>query len=395
MISVTWVSCSSSPDILTVSNTSATDWSNKNIVVSSSQLNVKSELLPVIFNSEGIQVPSQADDINGDGKWNELAFQVSLPAGSSKEFMIEGVYPNEYPKFKKKTQVHLGYSPQRNDRFESVDQNIRPKDHRAQSTPYLYQYEGPGWESNLVAYRSYFDSRNGKDIFGKRTEDMVTESIGINEDYHTLQPWGMDILKVGNSLGAGALALKKDGKLIRLGETKSAKFKKIYEGPVRSFFQLEYEGWDVAGQPYELTEVITIWANKRWYNSTVHLSANTSDTLVTGIVNLFDMQATTIDTSNFEMIYTYGQQSEHGDALGMAILVPENNSIGFSKAPTSGNGITNTELVYLQPENDSYTFYFYSGWQGEQERFSDLNYFESEIIREAKQLSIDPVIQSN
>lgn len=388
LVLVSWVSCSSSPEPLIISNTSSYDWTNKNIVISSSELSIEPGLLPVLEDKDGMSIPSQTDDIDGDGIWDEMAFQMSIPAGSSSEVLIEAVDPQEYPTYTNNTQVHLGFSPERNGQFESVEQNSRPETHVAQSTPYLYQYEGPGWESNLVAFRSYFDSRNGKDIFGKRTAELVANDIGIDENYHAIQPWGMDILKVGGSLGAGALAIKKNGELIRLGETESAEFRKIYEGPVRSSFQLTYQGWDVKGEQYEVKEVITIWAHKRWYNSTIQLSPNAADTMVTGIVNLFDMNATTVDTSNFKLLYTHGLQSEHQDVLGMAIFVSDKIFNGFSQAPASGNGITNTELVYLKPDNGKYSFYFYAGWEGENSEFSDLDYFKSQIIKEVQQLPV-------
>ena len=53
---------------------------------------------------------------------------------------------------------------------------------------------------------------------------MVLDEVGTDtaKNYHQLSDWGMDILKVGTSLGAGALALQlqtNDGKdsLVRLG----------------------------------------------------------------------------------------------------------------------------------------------------------------------------------
>ncbi|MBK7700210.1 MAG: DUF4861 family protein [Saprospiraceae bacterium] len=46
---------------------------------------------------------------------------------------------------------------------------------------------------------------------------MVLNSVGIHENYHEMQDWGMDILKVGNSLGAGAIGLIIGDSLFRIG----------------------------------------------------------------------------------------------------------------------------------------------------------------------------------
>jgi len=42
----------------------------------------------------------------------------------------------------------------------------------------LVAYEGPGWESDRVAYRLYLDGRNAIDIFGKRSPDLVLSKVG-------------------------------------------------------------------------------------------------------------------------------------------------------------------------------------------------------------------------
>src|SRR5690606_41170855 len=67
--------------------------------------------------------------------------------------------------------------------------------------PILIRYDGPGIESDKVAYRIYLDERNGFDIFGKKTPDLVLQDVGLDgfESYHHPAPWGMDILKVGAS----------------------------------------------------------------------------------------------------------------------------------------------------------------------------------------------------
>lgn len=389
-----WASCSAPSDTFTVSNTSDTDWDHKNIIIHSSELSVESGSLPILTDSEGSLIPSQVNDINGDGLWDELAFQLSVPARGSKIISWKGVPEEDYPEFESKTQVYLGYSPDRDNHFQSVEQNVRPADHKPQSTPFLYQYEGPGWENNLVAFRSYFDSRNGKDIFGKRTQEMITHSIGIDEDYHSLQLWGMDILKVGNSLGAGALAIVKNGHLERLAETEHTEFRKLIEGPVRSVFELKYSGWKVDGTDYELTERITIWANKRWYQSEITFQGETTDTLATGIVNLKGAEVSDFDESGFNILMTHGAQTEIDDFLGMALLIPTDNFISFAKAPVTGDGITHTELAFLK-RDDQYSFYFFVGWEKESAEFSESAYLKTQLTEASKQLSARPDITFN
>src|SRR5690606_24347117 len=87
--------------------------------------------------------------------------------------------------------------------LENVDELTPPPQYTEHSE--FIRYEGPGRESDKVAYRFYLDWRNGFDIFGKKIPDMVLQNVGQDgyQSYHEPADWGMDLLKVGKSLGAG------------------------------------------------------------------------------------------------------------------------------------------------------------------------------------------------
>ena len=343
--------------------------------------------LPIIRDGGEI-IPAQPEDTDRDGAWDQLIFQCSFEPKGRKVLQYDWVSEDRYPQFDSKTKVYLGHSPERNNVFSPVESHTRPLDHVAESTPYLYQYEGPGWESELVGFRNYFDSRNGKDIFGKAKPQLFIDSIGLGEDYHTLHDWGMDVLKVGTSLGAGAIAVLKNDSLYRLTDTGKASFRIISNGPVRSVFELMYEDWKVNGSSYDLIETITIWAGKRWYESHIQLLGGSSgDTIVTGIVNLKKVPSFELESAGWHVLYSHGKQSENNDFLGMSLLVPDMCFAGFDEAPNDGQGVTNTYTAYLKPQNGAYKFIFYAGWQGENSRFQDKNFFVEQLITETKQLS--------
>ena len=342
----------------------------------------------ILKGPDGQAIPAQYDDTDGDRTWDELVFQYSLQPQARAILEYEWGALQDLPDFQSRAHVHLGYSAERNNVFQPVTSNVRPSDHEPQSTPYLYQFEGPGWESEVVAFRSYFDRRNGKDIFGKTKRQLYVDSMGLGENYHKLQPWGMDVLKVGASLGAGALAILKNDSLYRLGETEQARFEVLANGPVRARLKLSYEGWEVGDQTYGLEETITIWGGKRWYESEIKLiGGSATDTLVTGIVNLHEMSKVEKVRDGWKFMYTHGRQSENKDNLGMALLIPEVNAAGFGEASKSGDGITNTFLAYLIPDQGTYRFLFYAGWEGENSSFADRQYFEEQLKTEIKQMN--------
>ncbi len=335
---------------------------------------------------KGELIPVQFDDMDGDGIWDEVAFECDFEPNGV--LSLELTETEDLPDFSTNTNVYLGYSPERNNQFTSVAANSRPADHVALSTPYLYQYEGPGWESELVGFRTYFDSRNGKDIFGKAKPQLCVEQIGLGENYHEMQDWGMDVLKVGSSLGAGALAMFRGDSIYRLGDTETADFRIITEGPVRAVLQLKYGGWNVGGATYGLTETISIWAGKRSYESQVLLEGREgNEKLVTGIVDLKKVAKRELEVGGVQIMYTYGNQSENHDNLGMGILVKQDGLAGFSKAPEEGEGVINTYTALLNPVDDVYSFHFFVGWEVENGAFANQNGFEESLIEAANELN--------
>lgn len=382
--------CGNDVQKVTISNENAFDVSHKLVTIRKEELKVKEDKLPTLKKEDGEFVPTQLIDIDKDGTWDQLIFQVSMVSQATVEFTVEEVSEEEYPKFKKQSQVYLGYSEARDNNYVSVSQNKRTKDHVPEDPPYTYQFEGPGWENNLVAFRSYFDVRNGKDIFGKTTEELVAQQIATGENYHELQDWGMDVLKVGQSLGSGSLAILANDSLIRLGETETAEFIKIEDGPIYSSLKLIYKGWDVLGKEYELEEHISLTANKRWFDNKVTLTTNNpadADTLVVGIVNFKEAHVESFDHANMQTLFTHGNQSENNDVLGMAIITSNAGFLSTSRVPKLKEGITNSELMYLKPEAGSYQYKFYAGWELENNDFADMETFKTYLKETMQELS--------
>ena len=365
--------------------------------------NVSEKALLVDF--AGNLVPIQFDDVNGDGVWDECAFIMDFLPLEVQELTIRIVSDSVFKRqaiFSKRTNIHLAKSPLKDGNYQELQQETRPQDLLPQSRPMLYQFEGVGWESDRVAFRSYFDSRNGKDIFGKCKPAIVLDSIGLpGHDYHDLSDWGMDILKVGSSLGAGALALQIGDSLYRLGETDVARFETVYEGPVRSCLKLRYEGWRVGAQVLALTEWITVEAGSYSYSSRIQVDGlkNPAE-LVTGIVNLKNKNKRKLvikANKDWRYVLTLAPQSELGDKLGMAILFPEKQYSSIQVAPDSSSikgDITHTFLVKQKlDEKFSGEFYFYSFWQKSMPEFADQNFLLEWMNKEADKRMWRPIVK--
>jgi hypothetical protein len=219
---------------------------------------------------------------------------------------------------------------------------------------------------------------------------MVLDEVGADtsKNYHQQADWGMDILKVGASLGAGSLALQvklPNGKdtLVRLGgkNMERVTYEKVADGPVRAICRLKYTNWKVAEglKPVSVTEEIQIWGGQYFYESKVTVTgAPAGAQLITGIVNLHSKQVHAINQNNLKAIYTYDEQSENKDKLGMAIVMPAAQVAGTAATPNANTDIQNTYLMKANIVNNKPVVYrFYAGWEKSDSRFSTEQGFHS------------------
>src|SRR5690606_35376405 len=89
--------------------------------------------------------------------------------------------------------------------------------------------------------------------------------VGLDgyESYHHMADWGMDLLKVGKSLGAGGYGYW-DGQQVQLVSKVSGHTAKVIEnGPLYSALQIQYKDWQIAGKTLQLTADLSMTAGSR------------------------------------------------------------------------------------------------------------------------------------
>jgi hypothetical protein len=290
------------------------------------QIKTDDSLWPV-FKSGNKLLSSQVDDLNGDGFWDEAVVLIDFNASETKKINVEFISKENYPQFEKRTNLRLGIL-QEDGTYKEADQyEALPCD---DGFEIIAQGESVSWENDKMGFRVYFDCRNVKDLYGKLKPEMILDKIHTPEipDYHKLGDWGMDVLHCGSSLGSGGIAILKDDSLFRLGSTKFYQYHKITEGPVRSVFELRYDGWAVENDTLEAIERISVYPGKYWFESDVTVfGCPDSCQIVTGIVtSKLTRQPFQFQAGNFQAIGTHDIQSLNNDELGMAILVPSDET---------------------------------------------------------------------
>ncbi len=395
----------------TLQNTINIERRDEAIVITRKALEKKSGKIPagkgiIIKKSSGEILPSQLDELDQDGKWDEVVFLLSFQANEKILVSADFVDVKQLPAFAKRTQARMAKF--NGEKFEVVTNETMPKGHKQTDFSVtqmpLYQTEGATWENDKVGFRMYFDPRNGKDIFGKTSEKMLLQEVGLpGGDYHKKAEWGMDILKVGSSLGAGAVALvvkskKGQDSLIRLGtNVEQTSYQLIADGPVRSVFKLSYKNWRVSPTAaYQVSEQISITAGKFFYESNVSLAGVGKPSLAAGIVNLHNTKKhLTYNSESYHYLATHDKQSENNDVLGMAIVCNKAAFEADGETPKSGDKkILSTNYVKLKTaDQKSFSFRFYACWEATDSRFADSTYFEDFLKTELSKFDNPITIQ--
>lgn len=354
---------------VTVSNPLKTERENELVFVSAEKIR---ELVPdfnpkaFVVLDQGKEIPSQYN--TRDSQRPGIVFVLEKLNGSAARVLAvryqkKGESPRSYTK---RTQAELSHKTggQWVNReyiggaFKNVDYLRVPPEHKDHS--WFIRYEGPGWESDKVGYRFYLDQRNAADVFGKKTPAMVLQHVGQDgfDSYHNMQPWGMDVAKVGKSLGVGSIGAWQNGSVTRVEKTDSVTCQVEENGDVYSSILTSYYGWKVGRNKYDVKSQIAIHAGTRITFETIDIN-KASDSLCTGIIKdkLAQLITSKGDGSHLGYIATYGKQSLNNDELGLAVFFRPADVVSFGEDE-------NSHVVTLKTSG-KLQYYYLAAWAGE------------------------------
>ena len=301
-----------------------------------------------------IELPSQADDLDGDNKYDELAFQIDL-------------------KPKQTRIVTIAYGE------TATMQRLRSDYPKRTAAKFTMKFDGLGWESEATAWRIYFDKRNAIDVWGKRRPGLYLEMFGAPEYvYHWESPLGRDIYRIGDAIGIGAVAALVDGKAVRVSDVADRKWRIVSAGPVRAVVELTYKGWKVGGREVNLVSRMTQWAGERGFDHRVTAEGADGLTLVTGIVRQPDLQEKVFTPTATDPAFTrawWGHQVEEEGPPATAIHMLPNQNLGLAIIALGRNSKSIADdplnlLVQPQFENGKADWYVTGVW--DQENTDDL-----------------------
>ena len=343
-------------------------------------------------------VPYQIEQNEFDGK--RISIVLSLKPNEEKVLSV--IYGDEIkkPEFKNRTYAELAMKPEnvyydgrfRGNAFVNVTKIRVPSIHTDHDA--LFKYEGPGWESEKVGYRFYLDWRNATDIFGKKKDQLVLASVGVHDtvakddSYHSMQEWGMDIFKVGNSLGIGSMGMWYDGKVNMVSKTDSIYCEISQNGPIKSEVKTNYFGWKVGEKKFNLESKLSITAGSRLSKNEIHISDDASN-IVTGLAKYAGTQFFKSDISGeWSYIALYGNQTlvSKEDKLGIAIFYRTKNLLELNEDDLS-------YIVRLKPENKKIQYYFCAAWEQEEKAIENFDEFKNYLSETQQLLNNPPTIE--
>jgi len=390
---------------ITLKNTSELVVPQKAITIKRSQLSVKETgtVYPILIYKNDT-IPAQLNDLDGDGKWDELFLVTDFTPSEKKIVALK--WSSTDPKFPIKTSARFGKREAKNSPVKPATEEVLMANEVHKALGFQrYQTDGPTWENDKVGFRHYLDGRNSKDVFGKKIPAITPEDVGINskgaveDNYHVMYDWGRDIFPVGNSAGLGGYALLINDQINRLGilgtdtvnNVEKTTFKIVSEGPVNSVLSYKYQNWEASGNKYQVEETTSIWPGMYGYKNTVKIDGiKGKETFLAAISNLNNKNPLqVVDAGDWVCLIQHDYLTyERTWILGTAILVPKKLYQGYFEAPKTGK-LTDSYLAKLAIENNKeISYYAIAGWElSADKNFKDSAYFSNYVTTLAKQLS--------
>lgn len=251
-------------------------------------IDVKSALVTI----GGKEIPSQLDDIDNDGTLDELAFTTDIAPKTTITANVELYDSGEPRSYPAKTHAQMILRNSKVKIKNKHDIFLKELTVEGKSNPFaIVHHHGPAFESELVAYRLYFDYRQTMDLYGKYKQQLEIADTQFYPDPEQIaNGYGDDVLWVGNTFGLGA-ARGWDGKEPRmLDDLKYRTMRVVAQGPVRAIVEIVDQDWNTYNKDcarVTMTTRYTIYAGHRDCQVDLFLRKPAKGLqLATGIINV-------------------------------------------------------------------------------------------------------------
>jgi len=232
---------------------------NEPVVLKIKELNAGFTVKSAIVKEGNTEIPSQLDDLNGDRKADELSFVTNVPAKGNKTFNIILSSEKSTKTYPSKVYAEMLVSDKKGKHVPISSVSV--------PGGILYNqlhHHGPAFESELVAYRIYFDKKQTVDLYGKFNKGFeIKESGFYPSDEQLAKGFGDDVLRVNSSCGLGALKGWDGKKATHIDPVSNRTESILAYGPVRTVVDVIANDWQYQGAELNMTTRYILYAGHR------------------------------------------------------------------------------------------------------------------------------------
>lgn len=205
-----------------------------------------------IVTRNGQEHPSQLDDLNGDGIFDELCFLTDLGKQERQTFYVTLSNTGEPRYYNPEVYVDMMLTNKKIKSSNKQDLYISSLTVDKGTNPYWQlHHHGPAFENKLVGYRIYFDHRQTVDIYGKYHQGLELKDTQFYPDSaQKAAGYGDDVLWVGSTFGLGTLRGWDGQKPCMLEDVQHRTERIVSRGPLRTIVEVVDAGWNAPLPPH-------------------------------------------------------------------------------------------------------------------------------------------------
>lgn len=301
----------------------------------------------------GKELPSQLDDLNGDGVADELAVLVDMKQGKQQTLTIRSakrhktfakqVHAEMYVKSKTQKEGYTYHEAEGKQFYicPVEEQTFYPGDDSYHSM----HHHGVAFESDLMAYRIYFDKKQTIDVYAKKSPRLELDACKwYPTDEQLADGFGDDILRVSGMIGVGACKPYNGTKMVHFDEVEARTQRILSQGAIRTICEIEDKGWVTpSGETVNLITRYTLWAHHRDVMVEV-LCSQPLEELCTGVQQ--------VGEKHFFTTLPLEHAGLHGALVGSwGTAFPVNDSVKYGKE-TVGLAVYVPQEAYAQKVRD-------------------------------------------
>lgn len=245
-----------------------------------------------IVTRNGVEIPSQLDDLNGDGRFDELCFITDMEKKEKQTFNVRLQSDGKQKEYKPQVYAEMMMSNKKIKSSNKQDLYISSLTVDNGTNPYwMLHHHGPAFENDMVAYRIYFDHRQTVDIYGKYRKGLELRDTQFYPDKEQKAAgYGDDVLWVGETFGVGTLRGWDGSSPQMLKDVDHRTLRVVSRGPLRTIVEVIDEGWNTMNPGKEKINMATrytLYAGRR--DCFVDIKFNKAIpgyTFATGLINV-------------------------------------------------------------------------------------------------------------